>query len=225
MASIPSCTGLPLALLPGANAILLLSLTNSAGCEMGKSINMSLGKADKALLLHCAQTFFQANQGNPILLLDVMRASKDAILTYNSKVDFVRLMGEVATYVRSQVSSPSRRQKEMETFQECAQAIDSGMTNLGERQAMFLKDATEMYMRVWLGQYSHLNYCLGAGPFNSLSNNDIWDSVSSARLDGLSIRNEKVPGKVRQAYAFNEKLSGLCKAFRNERRDLGQELE
>lgn len=192
---------------------------------MRKSINMSLKKADKALLVHCSHVFHQANQGNPVPLVDVMRDSKEAILAYNPKVELVRLMGDVSTYVRCQVMRPATRAKEIEIYEQCIEAIGTGLKSLNERQALFLRDATELYMRVWLGQYSHLNFAVGSGAFNSLSNSDVWETVSNARLDGVGINNPKVPENVRHAWHLNTKMVELCKAFRNEREASGKEFE
>jgi len=192
---------------------------------MGKSINMSLEEDDKALLVRCSDILHQANQGNPLPILDVMRESRTVILAYHPQKELVRLMGEVATYVRSQVVTPSMREKQVLVHQQCIAAIGKGLTHINERQAMFIKDAAELYVRMWLGQYSHLNFTLGMSPFNSLSNNDIWETISSARLDGMGIRNPNVPETVRQAYSLSEKLSDMCKSFRREREESGKEFE
>ncbi|MBD8089368.1 hypothetical protein IFT48_05175 [Pseudomonas fluorescens] len=192
---------------------------------MGKSINMSLNKADKAILGHCCEIMYQASLGNPVPFLDLMRESKGVITQNHSQTDLVNAMGAVALYIRSQVMSPAKRRVEAAGHIERTNLIQKGLTNIDEMQAHYLKDATEVYMRAWMGQYDTLNSSTLTGGFNSLSNNDVWESVLSLRLDGPGVRNPLIPEHVRTAYKLNNALAEVTKAFRNERVDSSHDFE
>ena len=151
--------------------------------------------------------------GDPKPILDLMRESKKLIQAHHPEDKFIEAMGIVARCIHAEFTAPAKRLRMALELKQCLEVIDKGGKSLTETQTIQLREATDLYVRVWLGQYSYLTSTLHNGGFDTLSHNVDWEGLNQLRLDGSGINNPLVPDKVRSIREINRALVEMSRSF------------